>query len=105
MLSKFLFSQGDSGGPIIVNNEVFGVISHGAENCVQYPASAVKVAAFQDWIETYKQQNKGYIYLILAGTLFIAITWLVMKISHQRKAKNTRAKKHIVKKLKKTKRN
>ena len=103
LLPKFLFSRGDSGGLVVIINEVVGVTSQGNENCVHFPALAVKVVVFKDWIEANKHstmENRfDFFDLILAGTSLIAVAWLVRKISHKRntEAKNSKDQKCIEK--------
>ncbi|XP_038209475.1 chymotrypsin-2-like [Zerene cesonia] len=43
--------RGDSGGPLIANNEIIGIVSYGFKPCARdYPDVFVKVYAYIDWI-------------------------------------------------------
>lgn len=43
--------NGDSGGPLILNNVQIGVVSFGAsESCTDFPSGYVRVTSFGDWI-------------------------------------------------------
>ena len=49
---------GDSGGPLIVNNTLVGIVSFGVEECAadRYPSVYTKIKNYTNWIKSYVEK-------------------------------------------------
>lgn len=58
-----LFSQADSGGPLVCNGKLYGVVSWGRMCALRnYPGVYTKVCNYFDWIKNIIEQNWSQFY-------------------------------------------